>query len=262
MKYKLRIKMKSRIEEYRLTSIPGGRAVFARGILHNFSRHAHESYIIGMVVRGSRIMETAGAVQRIDSGGIFHLRPFQQHSCCSLGQESHDYLALALSSEQLRDVCSMSGHPVAQAFTELFYLVGRIKLTQDILKVMVMEAETVANDLLNIAGISCIPRQISKGLGFIGQNYNLRLSLEDIAEYSCMSKYNFQRVFTRYIGMSPADAVAKKRVYSALRLICEGETASRAALECGFSDQSHLCRMVKKLTGVTVRNYISAVEEV
>ena len=253
--------MMSKIAEYKLTTIPGARAVFARGIRHNFSRHAHESHIIGAVVQGCRFLETGGRVQQIASGELFCLRPFQEHVCSSGWEGEHDYIALALNTQQFAEVWDIAGSLVPLAFTELFELIGREKFGRGMVSAVMLNLARLVRDLLFWKDTCNMPRQIVRGLDFIGQNYMLRLSLGDIAEYCCMSKYNFQREFTRYVGMSPAAVISKKRVYSALHRIYRGEAASRVALECGFADQSHLCRTVKKLTGVTVSNYQLAAED-
>ncbi len=249
--------MQGVITEYKLESLPEVTAVYGRGINHSFPRHSHASYTAGAVLRGRRKI-TAGNTECVyNPGQVFEIMPLQEHFCESLSSNGHDYLALSLTPAAYME-CIGRGIDFSVIFMELFDRIGRDKFSESL----------VAEVIQGVSGLrpenyteTELPEAIDMGYDFIGENYSLKLSLADIAAYSCMSKYNFQRNFTSYIGMSPAALQGKYRVASALLRLRQGQRASSVALDCGFSDQSHLCRMVKKLTGVTIRNYHYAAAE-
>ncbi len=249
--------MQGVITEYKLESLPEITAVYGRGINHSFPRHSHVSYTAGAVLNGKRRIIT-GNTERIYNGGdIFEILPFQEHVCESVSRKGHDYLALSLPPEIYVKYLGQ-GIDFSLIFKELFERIGRENFAESlILKVIQGVAGLRPEEYTEIE----LPAAINMGYSFIGENYSLKLSLTDIAAYSCMSKYNFQRSFTRYVGMSPAALQGKYRVASALRRLRQGQRASSVALDCGFSDQSHLCRTVKKLTGVTISNYHYGVSE-
>ncbi len=253
--------MKSRIVEYSLSNTSGVSAVYARGIHNCFARHSHESYIIGIVLNGRRITVSGDVEEVTGKGELFRLKPYQEHSCRFEGDDGCDYFALAVSNHRAKDICGDVQEGVASEGKSL--PVEELTLEFDsridgevgswsvleIINFLLMQLSPVLQDA------DSVPELLSKGMGFINNNYSLKISLEDIATYSCMSKYNFQRLFVKHYGMSPAALIDKKRVSEAIRRIHAGESPSSVALYCGFSDQSHLCRVIRKVTGVSVSNY-------
>ncbi|HLQ19730.1 MAG TPA: helix-turn-helix transcriptional regulator [Tabrizicola sp.] len=56
--------------------------------------------------------------------------------------------------------------------------------------------------------------------------------------------------------MAPYAFVIQKRVSKAQEMLRRGRLPLKSvALDCGFSDQSHLCRTFRKIVGVTPAQY-------
>ena len=65
--------------------------------------------------------------------------------------------------------------------------------------------------------------------------------------------HRFATVFRERIGMAPHRYVSLQRVRHAQALLRQGATLASAATESGFCDQSHLCRAIRRRTGLTPR---------
>ena len=64
------------------------------------------------------------------------------------------------------------------------------------------------------------------------------------------------RAFQRHYGISPGAYLRQVRVEQALVLLESTDLPlASVALETGYSDQSHLCRVVKAETGLTPSQY-------
>lgn len=102
--------------------------------------------------------------------------------------------------------------------------------------------------------LSC--NRIMKAITFMSDNFQNRISLEELASVACMSVSQFERKFRQICHISPVKYLAKIRVDSACRAL-RRSVASLAdiALGSGFYDQSHFCRQFKKHTGLTPRQY-------
>ena len=72
--------------------------------------------------------------------------------------------------------------------------------------------------------------------------------LDDLAQ---LNKFYLWEVFKRDVGLSPDQYQTGLRVHKAKGLLAQGTSVVQAALEAGFSDQSHLTRVFKKYTQVT-----------
>jgi AraC family transcriptional regulator len=66
------------------------------------------------------------------------------------------------------------------------------------------------------------------------------------------SEAHFSRSFKRTFGVSPHAFVIQRRLEMAARYMLETDTGlSDVALECGFTDQAHLCKHFRQSTGET-----------
>lgn len=77
------------------------------------------------------------------------------------------------------------------------------------------------------------------------------ISLNTLAEIADCTSYHIIRLFKETVGMSPHAYIIQLRLERARELIDKGETITDAALNAGFSDQSHLTRRFKKRFGIT-----------
>ncbi len=84
------------------------------------------------------------------------------------------------------------------------------------------------------------------------------VSLTDLAEVTCLSQKQFQRVFTDQIGIRPKEFLRTVRFqYTLSRMNVPMEVDfTRLACECGYYDQSHLIREFRQFSGYTPKEYI------
>jgi len=81
------------------------------------------------------------------------------------------------------------------------------------------------------------------------------ISLNTLAEIAGCTSYHVIRLFKETMGMSPHAYLIQLRLERARKLLDEGNTITDAALNAGFSDQSHLTRRFKKRFGITPGTY-------
>jgi AraC-like DNA-binding protein len=77
------------------------------------------------------------------------------------------------------------------------------------------------------------------------------VALDELAALARVSKSYLVRTFHRAVGLPPHSYQVQLRIARAARLIAMGASLSRAALDAGFSDQSHLSRKFKSAYGLT-----------
>lgn len=99
------------------------------------------------------------------------------------------------------------------------------------------ESESVADRYRNMRAVS----------DFIQSHYGESICLEDLAHLVHMSESTFTRAFHEVFSTTPGHYIITTRLNAARKLLEETEkTLSEIALECGFSDQSHFCRIFRK----------------
>ena len=81
------------------------------------------------------------------------------------------------------------------------------------------------------------------------------IGLTELAsEFDC-TPYHLVRFFKKAVGLSPHAYFVQLRLEKAKQLLIQGYSIVDAALETGFTDQSHLTRHFKTKFGVTPGTY-------
>ena len=83
-------------------------------------------------------------------------------------------------------------------------------------------------------------RRMEAALGWLAERWRERPSLDDAAEAAGLSSSHFQRVFTRWAGVSPKTFVAAIAQGQARRALASGASVLDAAYDAGLSGPSRL----------------------
>ena len=99
---------------------------------------------------------------------------------------------------------------------------------------------------------SACPAWLDTVTDFLNDNFAESMSLTELALIAGVHRDHLSRVFAKVHGMSIGEYVRRRRVAAAAALLAGStERISTIALSTGFSDQSHLTRVFKRITGVT-----------
>lgn len=84
------------------------------------------------------------------------------------------------------------------------------------------------------------------------------LKVDDLTERISYSKRTLQRIFRKYVGISPKWVIQRYRLHEAAEKIAAGkaENWSELALELGYFDQAHFIRDFKSIVGQTPAEYV------
>ncbi|MEO0844794.1 MAG: helix-turn-helix transcriptional regulator, partial [Cyanobacteria bacterium J06643_5] len=81
-------------------------------------------------------------------------------------------------------------------------------------------------------------------------------SLLELANFLNLSQFHFCREFKKSVGVTPHHYIMQQRVKMAKRVLKQQNLPiAEVAVECGFSNQSHLGRVFKQHTGTTPRRF-------
>lgn len=94
---------------------------------------------------------------------------------------------------------------------------------------------------------------------YIEENLSTSLSIQKLADLIGLSQSHFIRVFSSDYGCSPHHYVQYRRLHRAKLLLSSSEDypIKAIAIECGFSDQSHMTRTLKGKLSLTPGQYRS-----
>ncbi len=95
------------------------------------------------------------------------------------------------------------------------------------------------------------PVSFERALARLDEGYQQPCSIDDLALACGMSSGHFIRAFRQAYGVTPHQYLVQVRLNHAQRLLAAGVSATEAAVEAGFYDQSHLTRWFKRTLGMT-----------
>ena len=84
---------------------------------------------------------------------------------------------------------------------------------------------------------------------YVEENIARAISLDDIAAALFVSKYHMCHVFKEEAGISVGEAVLRRKVAHARRLLEAGVPAHRVSEMVGFNHYSAFFRIFKRITG-------------
>jgi AraC family transcriptional regulator of adaptative response/methylated-DNA-[protein]-cysteine methyltransferase len=98
-------------------------------------------------------------------------------------------------------------------------------------------------------------RRMSRAVRFLSEHYLDQPRLEDAADVAGLSPFHFQRLFTRYVGVSPKAFVGHLTLGHAKAELARGTSVLDAALEAGLSGPSRLHDLCLKIEAMTPGDY-------
>ncbi len=97
---------------------------------------------------------------------------------------------------------------------------------------------------------------IEKGIAYLENDTSLSLPVSEIAKMCNVSQNYFSRMFKIYSGITPQEYILNAKIEKAKVLLNETAlSVCEISLQCGFQDSSYFCRLFKKKTGVSPKNF-------
>ena len=98
-------------------------------------------------------------------------------------------------------------------------------------------------------------RRMGRAIRYLTERYTEQPCLEDAADAVGLSPFHFQRLFSRYVGVSPKSFVGHLTLEHAKRELAQGASVLDAALDSGLSGSSRLHDLALKIEAMTPGDY-------
>lgn len=246
-----------RIEAYRF-----------EGIVQPFPNHFHEYYVIGLVEDGKRCLSCRNQEYSIEKGAILLFNPGENHACVQSDGKSFGYLGLNISKAVMLELaCEITGKRELPGFSPNVVVDEEAACCLHLLHEQVMKGSREfgkEENLLLLISIliqqygqpfeSCIPEcpgEIEEACALMDRHYAERIYLDQICRHAGLSKSTLLRAFTKSKGVTPYSYLENIRIGKAKTLLEQGVPPIEAALQTGFSDQSHFTNYFNRFIGLT-----------
>lgn len=98
---------------------------------------------------------------------------------------------------------------------------------------------------------------IKKSIKYIRENYNKKMSLEEIARFSAIDKYTLSREFKKATSNTVVEYINRYRCLKVVEFLKDNVPVSESAERCGFTNISYFTKVFKKYYGTVPSKYKS-----
>ncbi len=237
------------------------------GIMQPFPNHFHEYYVIGFVEDGERTLSCRNREYSIGRGDILIFHPGDNHACEQKEGGTFDYRGFNISKKVMSKlVKEITGKEELPGFSENVIHDEELACYLKPLHQLVMgdfkefKKEELLFFMLSLLierygkpFETCIPEcreEIDRACEFLSEHYAENISLEQICNYVGLSKSTLLRAFTKSKGITPYRYLENFRISKAKSLLEQGATPLEAAMQTGYSDQSHFTNYFSRFIGL------------
>ncbi|UPM54995.1 helix-turn-helix transcriptional regulator [Gottfriedia acidiceleris] len=130
----------------------------------------------------------------------------------------------------------------AQMIQELYHIIRYDKFVKKVCEYAYWLTIQIANSFNNQ-----MSPMIRKATKYIRENHQSTITLEEIAQYCCVSKYHFSHLFKKEIGTSAIDFLNRIRIEKSMfYLEMTDLSMQEIAIRVGFQDSNYFSRIFKK----------------
>lgn len=247
-------------------------------VTYAFSRHAHEGYGIAIVERGAMAFDYRGARHVAPAGSVIVTHPGEMHTGQAAIAAGWTYRTLLPASDWLQQAAAELEKPKGEVPYFSQPVIQDVRLNRQLVALhrmletspSALERESrflweMAQLVSGYAGDRPSAKPIGKEhyavqqvRDYLQAHYMHNVALKDLASLVNLKPLRLLRVFRKQVGLPPHAYLNYVRVQAAKRLLLADWSIINAALETGFTDQSHLHRHFKRMVGVTPGQYARA----
>ena len=255
----------------RYRALDGLDVLDSRGSAFAMDVHIHDEFVIACYLSGSKKYSSLGQTGLMSAGDVLSISPGIAHSAKSHSENGCHYIAIYPSIKQVAKAIDSDERDVEERFNGVASLSARSggKQIGSDLNLSLEEDEAsmefaLSVFLSNLAAEFCredfcdkpVPNKIKAVWASIYEDPMQDADLGRLAASVSLSKEHLCRAFKAAYSISPLQLLRARRTVIAKDLIKEGMSLASAAVQSGFSDQSHMSRWFRRTYGVTPKSFV------
>ncbi|MDD3278014.1 MAG: AraC family transcriptional regulator [Lachnospiraceae bacterium] len=242
------------------------------GMVQPFPNHFHEYYVIGFMEGGKRCLSCRNKEYTIEKGNVVLFNPGDNHACVQSDEGTLDYRGLNISKSVMLNLAEeITGKQELPGFSVNVIrdeeVVCYLRPLHEMLMSGLGEFDKEENLLLLLSyliqkygqafeeGIPECRKEIDQACAFMEEHFAEHIYLDQLCKHTNLSKSTLLRAFTKSKGVTPYRYLETIRVGAARKLLEEGTMPIDAAMQTGFSDQSHFTNYFNQFIGLSPGAY-------
>lgn len=247
-----------------------------------YQKHTHEEFAIGIIEQGVQKFHHRGRRHIAPSTAMITVNPDEVHDGAAAVDEGYQYRMAYIPRDVVEEMLTgLSGTRCPSG-----YFKEPVTFDRDIARrlhhsLVMLEDEQNSSNILEArtcfvqamaelfqrhadphhSSLEKVKDQsvVNRACEYIRSRVSENISLNDIAASVGLSPYHFLRIFKNTTGLPPHAYLIRQRVEIAKGAIEKGASLADAAMQAGFSDQSHMTRRFKAVYGLPPGQYKYAI---
>lgn len=262
----------SKISILRTDAIDGIECKSAFFMNKKFPVHFHNNWSISIIQEGSEFEKIINHEFLINTNTIIFTPPFVPHATLGLENSYWRYSSVYVNIDFVKYICKNQQADYT-FFAEKPYLILKDKHSEFLMKSIISDLEYGFDIELQISNLfSNLITEYQSNVQFryetkikieylediknmITDNFNVKISLDDLCRKHRTNKFNILRQFKKYTGLTPWEYSISLRLEYAKKMIFNCPSITDLAFETGFYDLSHFNKYFKKYLGVSPSEY-------
>lgn len=236
-----------------------------------FAPHRHDTYAIGMTLRGVQTFRYRGAQRYCMAGEGHVLHPDEMHDGAAGTAEGFHYRILYIDPALVQD--ALGGQPlpfvpdpvIGRGHMQRLFALGLSDIYQELDELGSLDLMLeVVRLLRRHAGIPpaapaalALPA-LARVRDLIAADPSLRRAAAELERVAGLDRWTLARQFRSAFGTSPSHFRTMRQLDKVRALLRGGMELAAAATEAGFADQSHMSRMFKRAYGLAPAQWRNA----
>ena len=246
-----------------------------KGIMQKFPNHFHDYYVIGFIESGERCLSCKNRKYTVEPGDLLLFNPRDNHTCEQIDGRTLDYRCINVHPETMSKAAfEITGKDYLPYFSPAVIFHSELaSLLRELHMIIMEEEKDFRKEEIFFFLLEQLIKEFSeKGIeqsgpeenretkiicNYLEKNYMKNITLDELSGLTGLSKYYLLRSFTKQKGISPYRYLETIRIDRAKKLLEQGVLPIEAALQTGFTDQSHFSNFFKKFIGLTPKQYMN-----
>jgi AraC-like DNA-binding protein len=242
---------------------------------HVYDRHMHDTYAIGVTLRGVQRFWCRGVTHDSTPGHVLVIRPGEVHDGRSGSAGGYAYRMLYVRPEIVDAIADETGG--RRSDLEVAGPLVCDRTAFDLLNAgwsaLARSPRSLASDELLLRGVSALAlgrrasieapaggydRALDHVRDYLHANIERSVTMSELAAIASMSRFQLTRRFQRRYGLPVYSYLRHLRLEEAKRRLARGQEIAAVAVDLGFVDQSHFHRRFRRSYGMTPGQWRSA----
>lgn len=240
----------------------------ARFDRHVYDRHMHDTYAIGVTLRGVQRFWCRGSSHDSTAGQVIVIRPGEVHDGRSGAAGGYAYRMFyvrpgvlhALDDGTPRDVCELTVRGPIVSTPAVFSALNAAWTA------VALSPSSLAADELLVRSLSMLATRASELPGtptrgdvqalervraYLHERVGRPVTMSELSALSSLTRFQLTRQFQRRHGLTVHEYLRHLRLEEAKRRLARGHAIAVVAADLGFVDQSHFHRRFRGSYGLT-----------